>query len=124
QLLEEVNHPGFQVLFDTSHAYMSGIVGARQTGEKEVLPGGVVEYAKLLEPFIGHVHLIDSDGTLHDEETSTHAAFGTGFVDFHSFLKEMRTKLADLEWWGVDFCFNAEVEQWGQEAVAYIRNTI
>lgn len=124
RLVEAVNHPAFQVLFDTSHAYMSGVVGARQPGEAEVLPGGIVEYAQLLQGRIGHFHLIDSDGTLHDEETSTHAAFGAGEVDFKAFLKELKPVVSAMEWWCVDFCFNAEVEEWGRQAVPFIRKTI
>jgi sugar phosphate isomerase/epimerase len=124
RLVEAVNHPGFKVLFDTSHAYMSGVVGARHIGEKELLLGGIIEYAKLLEGHIGHLHLIDSDGTLHDEETSTHAAFGAGKVDFTDFLSAMKPVISQIEWWCVDFCFNAEVEEWGRRAIPFIRKTI
>ncbi|OMF26722.1 hypothetical protein BK133_19975 [Paenibacillus sp. FSL H8-0548] len=124
RLVEAVNHPAFQVLFDTSHAYMSGVVGARQTGEKEICSGGIVEYAQLLQGHIGHFHLIDSDGTLHDEETSTHAAFGAGEVDFKAVLKELKPVVSVMEWWCVDFCFNAEVEEWGRQAVPFIRKAI
>ncbi|WP_053376281.1 sugar phosphate isomerase/epimerase family protein [Paenibacillus sp. FJAT-27812] len=124
RLVEAVNHPAFQVLFDTSHAYMSGVVGARQTGEKELLSGGITEYARLLEDHIGHFHLIDSDGTLHDEETSTHAAFGAGEIDFQAVLSELKPLVSAMEWWCVDFCFNAEVEEWGREAIPFIRKAI
>lgn len=122
--VRSVGHPAFQVLFDTSHAYMSGVIGARQTGEKEILPGGIVAYAKLLEDHIGHFHLIDSDGTLHDEETSTHTHFGDGLIDFAVFLKEAGSALQKLEWWCVDYCFNAETEQWGKMAVTFVREKI
>jgi len=57
-IVEAVNHSNFKVLFDTSHAYMCAVVGARQTGEKELLEGGVVEFAKDLKGHIGHFHLI------------------------------------------------------------------
>ena len=124
RLVETIDHPAFQVLFDTSHAYMSGVIGARQTGEKEVLTGGIIEYAKMLEDYIGHFHLIDSDGTLHDEETSTHAEFGSGSVDFKAFFTELKPIITKLDWWCVDFCFNAEVEEWGKKAVPFIRDRI
>lgn len=124
RMIESVNHPAFQILFDTSHAYMSGVVGARHFGEKEQLAGGIVEYANLLKDHIGHFHLIDSDGTLHDDETSTHAEFGSGRIDFTSFLSEMKPVLSTLEWWCVDFCFNAEVEAWGKEAIPFIKKRI
>jgi sugar phosphate isomerase/epimerase len=124
RLVESVNHPAFQILFDTSHAYMSGVIGARQSGEKEQLAGGIIEYANLLKDHIGHFHLIDSDGTLHDNETSTHAEFGRGMIDFTSFLSEMKPTLSSLEWWCVDFCFNAEVEAWGKEAIPFIKERV
>jgi sugar phosphate isomerase/epimerase len=124
RLVKSVDHPAFQVLFDTSHAYMSGVVGARHFGGKEQLVGGIIEYANLLKDHIGHFHLIDSDGTLHDEETSTHAEFGSGHIDFTAFLTAMKPEVSRLEWWGVDFCFNAKVEEWAKEAVPFIRERI
>lgn len=124
RMVEKVNHPAFQVLFDTSHAYMSGVVGARQVGKKELLSGGITEYARLLSKHIGHFHLIDSDGTLHDEETSTHAAFGAGHIDFREILAELKPIIGNMEWWCVDFCFNAEVEEWGRQSVSFIQEQI
>lgn len=123
-MVKEVNSPHFQLLFDTSHAYMCAVVGARQSGAKDLIPGGVAEFAKMAEPYIGHLHLIDSDGTLHDDETSTHSAFGKGLVDFEQLLRVMKPAFSKLEWWGVDFCFNAEAEAWGKEAVPFIRECI
>jgi len=38
---QEVRHPNFSIMFDTSHAYMCGVMGARQHGKRDVLPGGV-----------------------------------------------------------------------------------
>ncbi len=124
RLVEAVGHPAFQVLFDTSHAYMSGVVGARHAGRKEILPGGIIEYAQMLQGHIGHFHLIDSDGTLHDDETSTHAEFGAGKVDFAAFMQELKPVISRLDWWCVDFCFNAETEEWGRRAVPFIRDRI
>ena len=124
RLVTSVNHPAFQVMFDTSHAYMSGVVGARQVGEKEILNGGVSEYAALLKGQIGAFHIIDSDGTLHDAETSTHAQFGNGFIDFKQTITSMREDLSLLEWWCVDFCFNSEVEAWGKQAIPIVRNIL
>jgi sugar phosphate isomerase/epimerase len=124
QTVKDINHPAFQVLFDTSHAYMSGVVGARQEGDQELVEQGIEGYARLLEGYIGHFHLIDSDGTLHDEETSTHAHFEEGLIDFKDFLRSSKHALKPLEWWCVDYCFNAEVESWGLEAISYIRKLL
>ena len=74
-LHQKVGHPNFFVMFDTSHAYMCAVVGARQHGAKETLPGGVAEFLEKLKGRIGAIHLIDSDGTLHGDETSTHRPF-------------------------------------------------
>ena len=103
-LHQRVAHPNFYVLFDTSHAYMCGVVGARQHGAKETLPGGVSEFLKKLEGRIGAIHLIDSDGTLHGDETSTHRPFGEGFVDFKSLAPQLLA-VPGIEWWCIDLCF-------------------
>lgn len=100
-----VDHPNFRVMFDTCHAYMCGVVGARQLGERETLPGGVVQFAHMLTGKIGAVHFIDSDGTLHDNETSTHAPFGTGKIDFDAVTKAILEAGYKDEWWPIDLCF-------------------
>jgi len=124
RIVDVVGHENFKVLFDTSHAYMVSVVGARQTGNKEILPGGVVELSELLEEDIGHFHLIDSDGTLHNDETSTHAPFGTGQIDFKEVLGEMEPVLDELEWWTVDFCFCPTTDRDAKNAVGFIKNVI
>jgi sugar phosphate isomerase/epimerase len=111
-------------LFDTSHAYVGAVVGARQAGEKETLPGGVAEYGRLPSPMIGHLHLIDSDGSLHNEETSTHAAFGEGEIDFVEALGAITAVIADLPWWCVDFCFNPQTPTAGVDAVPFVHALI
>jgi sugar phosphate isomerase/epimerase len=100
-----VDHPNFSILFDACHAYMCGVVGARQMGSKETLPQGVVQFAHMLTGKIGHIHLIDSDGTLHDNETSTHAPLGTGKLDFSEILPAIKDAGYDDEWWPIDLCF-------------------
>ncbi len=97
-------HPNFGVMFDTSHAYMCGVVGARQPGEKETLAGGVAELLRMLKGRIGAIHLIDSDGTLHNDETSTHRPFGEGFIDFAALAPELK-EVPGIDWWTIDLCF-------------------
>lgn len=123
-IVEATGHENFKVLFDTSHAYMCAVVGARQTGENETLPGGVVEFAQKLKGNIGHFHLIDSDGTLHDEETSTHAPFGDGNIDFVEVIKSIRSEVEPLEWWCFDFCFCPTTETDAKKAISYVENVI
>ena len=123
-IVEAVNHKNFKVLFDTSHAYMCAVVGARQTGEKEILEGGVVEFANDLKGRIGHFHLIDSDGTLHDEETSTHTPFGDGHIDFVSVIKALKEEVEPLPWWCFDFCFCPTTERDGKKAISFVENVI
>ena len=122
--VETVDHDNFKLLFDTSHSYMGAVIGARQTGDKELLDGGVAEYARYLEGHIGHFHLIDSDGTLHDDETSTHTPFGDGLIDFDEVLTALNPSLENLEWWCVDFCFCATTERDGKLAVPFIKDLV
>lgn len=105
RILDGVNHDNFGIMFDACHGYMVADVGARQWGEKETLPGGVLELAQKLRGKINHIHLIDSDGTLHGDETSTHAPFGEGKIDFSTLLPELNKNDMGHNWWTIDLCF-------------------
>ena len=121
RVVEAVGQDNFKVLFDTCHAYMGANVGANQVGEKEVLKGGVVEYGQMLAENIGHLHLIDSDGSLHNDETSTHTAFGEGRINFPLVLNEIKPFIEHLPWWCIDFCFNPHAAEGAREAVTYVK---
>jgi len=108
RIIDEVDNDNFGVMFDTCHGYMVACTGARQPGEKEILPGGVVELAQKLRGKIKHIHLIDSDGTLHDDETSTHAPFGEGKIDFDTLMPELAKNDMGHDWWTIDLCFWAD----------------
>jgi sugar phosphate isomerase/epimerase len=103
--VDEVNSDNFGVMYDTCHAHMVAAVGARQPGVHETLPGGALELAQKLRGKIGHIHLIDSDGTLHDDETSTHAPIGDGLLDFDALLPELNNSGVPHDWWCIDLCF-------------------
>lgn len=105
RMIDDVDHKNFKILFDSCHAHMCAAVGARQQEPVETLPGGEVELAGLLQNKIGYVHLIDSDNTLHDDWTSTHAPFGTGVIDFDTLVEEIVLSGYDEEWWTIDLCF-------------------
>ncbi len=105
RIVDEVNDDNFGVQFDTCHAHMVAAVGARQPGQKETLPGGALEFAQKLRGKINHLHLIDSDGTLHDDETSTHAPFGDGILNFDELLPELAKAGVPHDWWTIDLCF-------------------
>lgn len=122
--VEAVGSDNFKLLFDTSHAYMGAVAGARQTGEKETLAAGVAEYGQFLGDAIGHLHLIDSDGTLHDNETSTHTPFGEGHIDFVAALSPIKSIISKLKWWCADYCFCAETETAAKNAPAFLRNLV
>jgi sugar phosphate isomerase/epimerase len=124
RVAEEIGTNGFKLLFDTSHAHMGAVAGARQTPGPETLEGGAAEYARLLAPHVGHLHLIDSNGSLHDDETSEHVPFGEGDVDFRSVLSALGPALDGLEWWGIDFCFCPTTERDGRKAVPFVRDLV
>ena len=104
ELHERVGHPWFQILFDTAHAYMSAVAGVRQHGKKQVLEGGVAEFITLLHGSIGAVHVIDSDGTLYMDETSTHVPLGEGHIPWE-FLGPKLLAIPHINWWCADLCF-------------------
>src|SRR6266571_3027363 len=105
RILDEVNDDNFGMMFDTCHAHMVASVGARQPGGKETLPGGALELARKLRGKINHLHLIDSDGSLHDDETSTHVPFGEGLLNFDELLPELNKNALSHNWWTIDLCF-------------------
>jgi sugar phosphate isomerase/epimerase len=89
---------------------MVSVVGARQSGEKETLPGGQLELIKMLSGRIKHIHLIDSDNTCHkdaegNEETSSHPPFGEGVLDFDEIVPVLAKEKLPHNWWTVDLCF-------------------
>jgi sugar phosphate isomerase/epimerase len=103
-LHKKIGHPNFTILFDTTHAYMCGVVGARQHGSKEIVRGGVVGFLNKIEGRIGHIHLIDSDGSLHNGETSVHRPFGEGSIDFGALAPRLLA-VPGIDWWCVDLCY-------------------
>lgn len=105
RMVYKVDHPNFSILFDSCHAYMCSVLASRQFMGKETLPEGVVQFAYMLTGKIGHIHLIDSDGTLHDNETSTHAPLGTGLLNFDEIIPAILDAGYSDEWWTIDLCF-------------------
>ncbi|HEV8063060.1 MAG TPA: sugar phosphate isomerase/epimerase family protein [Gemmataceae bacterium] len=102
---DEMNNPNFGVLYDTCHAHMCAAIGANQYGEKETLPGGALELLHKLKGKITHLHLIDSDGSLNEHDTSTHNPFGTGKLDFDKLTPALLDSGVPNDWWCVDLCF-------------------
>jgi sugar phosphate isomerase/epimerase len=104
-IAHELAGRGFGVLYDTAHAHTVAEVGARQV-EGGPLAGGQPELLRRLAGTIVHVHLLDSDGSLHESEdsaewTTVHLPFGAGDVDFEALARD----LPATAWWTVDLCF-------------------
>jgi sugar phosphate isomerase/epimerase len=104
KLTDDVGRANFKLMFDTCHAQMSGVQAARQDAPIEKLPS-VVSFIDRMGPRIGTVHLIDSDNTLHHDETSTHAPFGEGVLDFDVIVEAFRRNGYAGPWWTIDLCF-------------------
>ncbi len=105
RIVDEVDHQAFGVLLDTCHAHMVAAEAARQPGEPETLRGGAVELVERLAGKINHIHVIDSDGTLHDDQTSTHAPFGEGLIDWDAMVPALNAAGVPHDWWTIDLCF-------------------
>lgn len=120
ELYERVGHPNFQILFDLSHAYLCSVAGARQQGKMETLPGGVAEFLQMLSGRIGHLHLVDTDGTLYGEETSMHCPFGEGVIDFAALAAQLRA-IPGIAWWCVDLAFRSDQERVLRSSLEFAR---
>ena len=110
RVLDTIDDDNFGVMYDTSHGHMVAVVGARQHGERETVPGGQVAFLDKLHGRINHIHLIDSDNTCHkddkgEDETSMHLPFGDGVVDFPPILQKLAAVQLPHDWWTVDLCF-------------------
>jgi sugar phosphate isomerase/epimerase len=105
QIVAEVNRDNFGLEFDTCHAEMVAGKGARQPGEPETMPGGCLDLLKRFNGIINHIHLIDSDGTLHHDETSSHPPFGDGYLNFDEIIPEVLKVDLSHDWWTIDLCF-------------------
>lgn len=123
-MVEKVNHPNFSLLFDSSHAHMCVAEGARQIGEKETLPGGAEEFASMCQGKIGHIHLVDSDGTLHEQETSTHVPLGSGLLNFDTLIPVLNDAGCRDDWWVIDLCFWPKAIDVTAESKKYLDNLI
>ena len=121
RMVKEVGHPNFTILLDTCHAHMVADQGAKQPPPKETLRGGAVELIGRLKGKIGHIHLIDSDNSLHDNMTSTHAPFGQGVLDFDTLMPAIMAAGYDSEWWSVDLCFWPEAWEVTEAGLAFVR---
>jgi hypothetical protein len=53
-------------------------------------PGGELELLQKLKGKITHIHLIDSDGSLNEHNTSTHNPFGTGHLNFDELIPALQ----------------------------------
>ena len=98
-----VNVPNFTLLFDTCHAYnvSLGLNGI----EPCILKGGILEFIEMAKGYIGHVHLIDADGTLNKDNTSEHVPFGDGKINFDEVIPAlMNVGGYHADWWSIDLC--------------------
>ncbi|MFW6162513.1 MAG: sugar phosphate isomerase/epimerase family protein [Planctomycetota bacterium] len=120
-LAEKVDHDNFGILVDSCHAHMVAAIGARQPEPVEILEGGAVELIQKLSGKINHIHLIDSDETLHGEETSTHRPFGEGVLDFDQIIPALLAAGYDSPWWVIDLCFWPEAWDVTEQAKQFLQ---
>jgi sugar phosphate isomerase/epimerase len=113
RILDAIPDKNFGILYDTCHAQMVGVIGARQHGKKETLAGGQIEFIRRLDGRINHLHLIDSSNACHkdakgEDETSAHPPFGDGVIDFDGLIPTLAKLKLPHDWWTIDLCFWAD----------------
>ena len=81
EVVKDVGQENFSLLFDTCHGHMSAVVGARHMNGLHAgrRPG-------VLRDGQGSGPSYRFDGTLNVAETSTHAPFGDGVIDFDTVI--------------------------------------
>ena len=121
--VKAVNEPNFKLLFDLSHAYVSSVRGTFQTGEKEILPGGIEEYIRMVGPYIGYVHMIDTDGGI-TTGTSTHLPIGEGILDLPKIIRELWPYAGHLPFWSLDYYSCRDAEHTGIESLKRLRKIV
>ena len=102
EVYDSVNEPNFKILFDTCHGHMCAS-GANHI-EPAPLDGGILEFIGMLKDKIGFVHVIDSDGTLNNDNTSTHSPFGEGILNFDEIIPALLDAGYNGDWWAIDLC--------------------
>ncbi|RLE10761.1 sugar phosphate isomerase/epimerase, partial [Candidatus Aerophobetes bacterium] len=122
KMVKDVNEDNFKLLVDTCHVQMCAVVGAKQFGEKEVLKGGQLEFFEMVKGMIGDVHIIDSDNKLHDDHTSVHAPFGTGYINFEEVVPAIVKAGYDSPWWTIDLCFWPNAWEITEDSKKYVDN--
>jgi sugar phosphate isomerase/epimerase len=106
-IVNAVGAKNFGAMYDTCHAYMCSVVGARQSGgAPETSKDGMLDLAKKLRGKINAIQIIDCDGKLNEHGTSTHKVFGTALIDFAPVMKELSANSGcPHDWWTIDLCF-------------------
>lgn len=125
EIVEEIAHSNFKILFDACHAHMCSVRAARQEEPLDRLEGGEVEFAKLLKGEIGYVHLIDSDDTLHNGDfTSTHTHFGKGVINFDTLLEAIVQGGYKGNWWTIDLCIGGKAWEAVRESKKFVESLL
>ena len=102
RILEEVNEENFGICFDSCLAEMIGRHGLGQFGTKEILRDGCVEFARRLRGKINHIHLMDSDGIVHLDGTSSQRSLGEGCIELNAVLAELNSPENKVDWLVID----------------------
>ena len=104
RILEEIPDDNFGVQLDTCHAH-GGEIWCPSAGAEGNPARRCAGTDSKLNGRINHIHLIDSDGTLHDDETSTHTPFFEGELNFDELVPALNQVGVRHNWWTIDLCF-------------------
>jgi sugar phosphate isomerase/epimerase len=105
RVVDAVDRPHFQVMFDLSHAYVVSVAGKGLPAPGAPLDGGLAAFARLLGSRIGRLHVADTNGETMPNGGSQRRRLGEGSVDFLPVLRALQAGgngMIGDGWWTLD----------------------
>jgi len=105
RVVDAVDRPHFQVMFDLSHAYVVSVAGKGLPMPGAPLAGGLEAFARLLGSRVGRLHVADTAGETMANGGSQRCHLGQGAVTFEPVLRALQIGGGGMigdGWWTLD----------------------
>ncbi|MBI3969979.1 MAG: sugar phosphate isomerase/epimerase [Chloroflexi bacterium] len=123
RVVDAIDRPNFQVMFDLSHAYVVSVAGKGLPEPGRPLKGGLAAFVHLLGRRIGRLHIADTAGETLPNGGSRRRRLGEGKIDFDATLAALREagggQIGD-GWWTLDLHGEADATAVARESKAFM----